>query len=298
MSLLRHLFLPHHTNNQRARILHPTGIGILVGVFALFQVILTQVTRYQPEILGYASQISPSEIVRLTNIQRASQGLPALKVDAQLSAAAAQKASDMFAKNYWAHISPTGTQPWYFITTSGYTYRYAGENLARDFADPNSVVTAWMNSPTHRENIISNRYSDIGVAVIDGNLDGRDTTLVVQMFGTRLSVGTTAKVSGLSAQAAMLVPTTIPIPTAAVPTTSSFVLAKAGPVVPVSVNPFNITRLVSLFILGILALVLFADVIIVNQKKLYRWTSKSLAHFIFIGMLIIAATTIIRGQIL
>jgi len=303
MSLLRHLFLPHHTNNQRARILHPTALGIIIGVFALFQVVLTQITKYNPDILGYASQISPSEIVRLTNSQRADQGLPALKMDAQLSAAAAQKASDMFAKNYWAHISPTGTQPWYFITGSGYTYRYAGENLARDFADPNSVVNAWMDSPTHRENIMSNRYSDIGVAVIDGNLDGRDTTLVVQMFGTRLSEGA-AKVSGTSAavvmaKAPVIAPTVIPSPfPTAMPATQSFTLAKTE-IPPVSnINPFNITRVVSLSILGLLAIVLLVDVIVVNQKKLYRWNSKSMAHFIFIGMLIVAATTIIRGQIL
>ena len=295
MSLLPHLFLPHHSNNQRARILHPSAVGIIIGVFALFQVLLTQITRYNPSILGYASQISPSEIVRLTNQQRASQGLTALKMDAQLSAAAAQKASDMFAKNYWAHISPTGTQPWYFITNSGYSYRYAGENLARDFADPNSVVNAWMNSPTHRENVMSNRYSDIGIAVIDGNLDGKDTTLVVQMFGTRLSAGVAAKVSGTAVQASAPIPTIIITPLPTIASGSAPIIAKYEAPPP---SPFSLTRTVSLGILGLLAVVLLADVIIVNQKKLYRWTSKSMAHFIFIGMLIIAATTIIRGQIL
>jgi len=310
MSLLQHLFLPHHTNNQRARILHPTSLGIIIGIFAVFQVFLTQISRYHPDILGYASQISPAEVIRLTNIQRANNGLQALKTDAQLSAAAAQKASDMFAKNYWAHISPTGTQPWYFITQSGYIYRYAGENLARDFADPNSVVNAWMNSPTHRENLLSNRYSDIGVAVVDGNLSGHDTTLVVQMFGTRLSANT-AQVSGASAVVAkaVIAPITSPKPALPTGTIAPTIVPTLVPVVAISqpnspqsnitqIDPFKATKVVSLIILGILAVVLIADVFIVNQKKLYRWTSKSFAHFIFIGMLIIAATTIIRGQIL
>lgn len=306
MSLLPHLFWPHHSNNQRARILHPSALGILIGFFAIFQVLLTQVTRYNPDILGYASQISPSEIVRLTNLKRAESGLGSLRFDSQLSAAAAQKAADMFAKNYWAHTSPTGTPPWYFISQSGYVYRYAGENLARDFADPVSVVNAWMNSPTHRENLLSNRYSDIGVAVIDGSLGGRDTTLVVQMFGTRTSSGTTAQVSGVSAKtlakSPVVVPTATPVPTIIVSPSPAPESSTASPIIARTsqppISPFDLSRAVSLTILGIISVVLLADVIVVNQKKLYRWTSKSMAHFIFIGVLIVAATTLIRGQIL
>jgi len=313
MSTVRHIFLPHHTNNQRARILHPTALIVIMGIFTVFQYFITQATYTLPDILGYASQIAPTEIVRLTNIQRSNGGASPVKLDGQLSAAAARKAADMFAKNYWAHNSPSGTQPWFFITESGYAYRYAGENLARDFSDPKSVVDAWMNSPTHRDNLLNNRYEDIGVAVVDGKLDGRETTLVVQMFGTKLSSApTVSRSSALAVQAqeeppapaAAAVPTSAPVPTTVplVPTPVAELQPQQEAVVSQTpsprISPFTITRTLAFSLLGIFGLVLGADVLIVEHKKIARWTSKSFAHFIFIGAILIAMATVLRGQII
>jgi hypothetical protein len=134
-------------------------------------------------ILGYASDISVSEVIRLTNQERAKSGLTQLQINSELSNAAAGKARDMFEKQYWSHTSPSGTEPWDFITGAGYSYRVAGENLARDFSNTSSMVQAWMTSPTHRDNIMHPRYQEIGIAVVNGSLDGVETTLVVQMFG-------------------------------------------------------------------------------------------------------------------
>lgn len=308
MSLFHHLFLPHHSNNQRARILHPTALSLVIAVFVLFQITISQFSATFPGILGYASQIPPAEIVRLSNEQRASRGLAQLQLDPKLSAAAAQKAADMFAKNYWAHVSPSGTQPWYFITEAGYSYRYAGENLARDFSDPNSVVTAWLNSATHRDNLLNAKYQDIGVAVIDGQLEGRETTLVVQMFGTKLSGSPQVAESSTNVEAvAQVLPTAIPpiaisptaFPTLApnIPESSTFLASTALPN-PGVVSPFEITKYVSLGLLVLISVVLAVDVLIVNRRKLVRWTSKSLAHLVFIIILLIAVSTVIRGQIL
>lgn len=247
-----------------------------------------------PQILGYASQISPAEIIRLTNIERQSTGLNPVTEDKLLDQAAAQKAADMFARDYWAHVSPIGTQPWAFISQAGYSYRYAGENLARDFSDPNSVVRAWMDSPSHRENLLSGRYENIGVAVVDGNLGGRDTTLVVQMFGTKLAGNPTVKTAGTftvkaeEPSPAISPPVPTPLPTA----------VPIQPPVPVRTTPFALTKYLSLAILVIIILVLIADVIIVSRHKVSRWTSKSLAHLIFLVILLVAAATIIRGQII
>ena len=134
---LLHLFFPHQSNNLRAKLLHPSGLALIIGLFVIFQLTINQLTNNYPQILGYTSQISPEEIIRLTNRERTSAGLSEVKLDTKLSAAAAVKAADMFARNYWAHVSPVGTQPWYFVTEAGYSYRYAGENLARDFPTPN-----------------------------------------------------------------------------------------------------------------------------------------------------------------
>ena len=298
LSFLRHLFLPHESNNQRAKLLHPSTISLIIGVFILFQFSLNFFSTHYPQILGYAAQISPQEIISLTNQKRQANGAGPLNLDQELSAAAAAKAADMFARNYWAHVSPVGTQPWFFITQSGYSYRYAGENLARDFSDPQSVVNAWMDSSTHRENLLNNRYSDIGIAVVDGKLGGHETTLVVQMFGTRISAapaigGSSSTALGVKpAKAAGTLPT--PVPTAAPTLNSASLLKTMNP----RVSPFDITKALSIGMLAVFVIVLLADVIQVWRHKIVRWTSKSFAHLAFMLVLLLAAVMVNRGLIL
>lgn len=282
-SALKHWLFPRESNNQRARILHPYGMTVLIVLVVVFQLGITWFSRVNPQILGYASQITPQQIIDITNTKRREQGLGVLKYDSQLTAAAAAKGADMMARNYWAHVSPVGTQPWFFVTQSGYGYRYAGENLARDFADAQSVVNAWIDSPSHRENLYNPKYLDIGVAVIDGRLMDNETTLVVQMFGTRLSAQAT------------------PRP----PEVASIETVKAAEVLPAVVDepkplasPFDVSRVVFLVILGVLALVLVIDVIEIRRQKILRWTSKSMAHLLFVLVLIIAILLVSRGKII
>jgi hypothetical protein len=66
-----------------------------------------------------------------------------------------------------------------------YNYTYAGENLAMNFSEAEDALSAWLASPTHRDNILSQNYEDIGVAVVVGEINGTETTLVVQLFGQR-----------------------------------------------------------------------------------------------------------------
>lgn len=274
--ILLHLFVPHESNNHRARVLHPTGLSLAIGCYVVFQIVLGSISSRYPNVLGYASNISPDEIVRLTNIERKSQGLPEVNLDTKLSAAAAQKAADMVAHDYWAHVSPQGTQPWYFVTSSGYAYKYAGENLARDFADPQSVVKAWMNSPTHRENLLSSRYQDIGIAVIDGQLGGRDTTLVVQMFGTKLN----SSGSILSVKAA--------------DEAGSSATRNWNPLI----NRFDIAKILSIGLLLLFSAILVIDIVVISKHKIHRWTSKSFAHLTFLAVLLMGLFIINRGVIL
>jgi hypothetical protein len=273
---LLHLLVPHESNNHRARLIHPTGLSLVIGCYVVLQLVLGSFSNRYPSILGYASNIAPEEIVRLTNMERKSKGLPEVRLDTNLSAAAAQKAADMVAHDYWAHVSPQGTQPWYFVTNSGYAYKYAGENLARDFADPDSVVRAWMNSPTHRENLLSSRYQDIGIAVIDGSLGGRETTLVVQMFGTKLNSGG----SILSVKAA----------------------DEAGPSATRNWNPtitrFDLAKALSIGLLLLFSAILVVDVVVISKHKIHRWTSKSFAHLTFLAVLLVGLFIINRGVIL
>lgn len=158
-------------------------IMILVGLAGVLPW-LPQLSPHLGGVLGFSSNITPEQVVEQTNQIRRSQGLPDLKYNSTLSAAAARKGQDMFANHYWAHVSPTGKTPWAFMTESGYRYRVAGENLARDFSNTPDMMQAWLNSPTHRANVLNDRYEEIGVAVLPGKLDSYETTLVVQMFGS------------------------------------------------------------------------------------------------------------------
>src|SRR3989339_1278732 len=206
-----HLFLPRASNNHKAKILHPSGLLVLASFFILFQAVLNFIPKLGPSILGYASQISPDEIIRLTNEKRAQAGLPSLTLNGTLSVAAQSKGNDMIIKDYWAHIAPDGTQPWSFFTSAGYRYRYAGENLARDFSSASSAVDAWMNSPTHRDNILNPKYKEVGIGVTEGDLAGVDTTIVVQFFGATYVDQTPQKVAQVEQiKTSTIVPTTIP----------------------------------------------------------------------------------------
>ena len=175
-------FIPHSDNNYRAKLLNPLLIAVTVLTFFAAQIGLSFLPKFTPIVLGYVSNISPEEVISLTNKERAQAGLPTLNTDSKLTEAALSKGAYMLAKNYWAHTAPDGTEPWKFILDSGYKYRFAGENLARDFATPEAVVTAWMASQTHKDNLLSTKYQDIGIAFFNGDLNGVQTTLVFQMF--------------------------------------------------------------------------------------------------------------------
>jgi len=143
-----------------------------------------------------ASNITPGNIIELTNQERAANGLNTLKENSSLAAAALAKANNMFEVQYWDHFGPNGETPWQFIRAEGYNYVYAGENLAKGFQTSEGVQEAWMASPTHAANILSANYKDIGVAVVQGTLLGKQTTLVVQMFGNLTTEVASATTSG------------------------------------------------------------------------------------------------------
>jgi hypothetical protein len=131
-----------------------------------------------------ASDITIENVVNLTNQSRGESGEQVLSVNSKLSAAAEAKAEDMISKNYFSHTSPAGVTPWRWIEKENYEYNYAGENLAMDFHSAEKMEEAWMASPTHRANIMNEKYSDIGVAVKEGLINGHDTILAVVMFGS------------------------------------------------------------------------------------------------------------------
>lgn len=155
----------------------PTAARTISGILAVISFLLIPLT-------SHAASYSAQLIVDQTNSVRAAEGLKALNIDSRLTTAAEEKAQDMIAQQYFSHNSPSGQTPWSWITKNHYRFTTAGENLAIDFVDGNDVVSAWMKSAEHRKNILDPNFHDIGVAIVDGTLNGQSTTIVVQLFGS------------------------------------------------------------------------------------------------------------------
>jgi len=134
----------------------------------------------------FFASIAPDVLVELTNIRRDDEDLRELRVSPLLTEAAQKKANDMASKGYFAHTSPEGVTPWYWFDFVDYNYRYAGENLAVNFTEAEQVDKAWMESPTHRDNIVNEKFEEIGIATAEGEYKEREAIFVVQLFGTRM----------------------------------------------------------------------------------------------------------------
>lgn len=315
VKLLAHLFIPHESNNQRAKILHPSSL-VLFTVFVIgFQVLLSVFPKAFPKVLGYAANISPAEVIRLTNAQRAANGLSPVTENSSLDSAALAKGNDMLAKGYWAHFAPDGTSPWSFFLNFGYKYKYAGENLARDFGNAGDAVNAWMNSPTHKENILNPNYQEIGIGVVEGNLAGVETTIIVQFFGSPL--GGSPSVAAVKEKAAAAIPfaspspavravTTTPKPT--LPPTPAPIVTPA-PYVPVEsskaavaslklFSPFKSTKDFAIAVTALLLIILAIDLIIVRKRRIVRIGGRTFAHLAFFGMILAVIIVLKAGRII
>jgi len=184
---LRNAFIPHPGNDHRPHALRHKALTAYAVAVIVVKLAVSGLLIVFPGPSA-TSDLTPSNIVRLTNQQRTANGVKALSSNTKLASAATAKANDMFAKGYFAHISPTNVTPWYWFKQAGYSYGSAGENLAMDFVTAEEVTSGWMNSPSHKKNILNAKYVDIGVAVVSGKLDGVSTTIVVQFFGAPTSV--------------------------------------------------------------------------------------------------------------
>ncbi len=122
--------------------MHSSSITGIALILVSFQLVLNYLPRLGQRILGYAANIPPSEVIRLTNEKRAQNGVAGLSENKTLDDAALAKGLDMLAKGYWAHVAPDGTQPWAFFTSFGYSYRFAGE-VRRIYKIAPERVTCW-----------------------------------------------------------------------------------------------------------------------------------------------------------
>lgn len=129
-------------------------------------------------------ELSEESFLAETNQARQDAGLSPLHYSYELESAARAKAEDMIENAYWDHFRPNDNKAgWDFIAEAGYVYHYAGENLARGFQTAHGITIAWLNSPSHRDNLLSSKYTDVGFAtIVDPKAAPDRALLTVQLF--------------------------------------------------------------------------------------------------------------------
>ncbi len=241
---LQNAFIPHPGNDYRPHALRPHVLRWYVYIIVAVKIVTVGLVILYSQPARLAN-VTPTAVVALTNQARKSNHVPALRTNALLTKAAEAKASDMANRQYFAHISPAGATPWAWFKQAGYSYTYAGENLALDFIQAEDIVSAWLKSPTHRRNLLSMKYKDIGVAVTDANINGVKSLVVVQMFGAPLPPPVTkpakTPVQTPSPTATKKQLATAPAPTPVV--LGETVVPPAQPAVPTLITPAGDTVL-------------------------------------------------------
>lgn len=169
----------------------PILFVVVFGMF--FGGVSPQQRTNHPATLAYATEMSVQGLLQYTNAQRASNGLGPLTINSKLNTSAQAKANNMVSRDYWAHNTPDGDEPWVFIDATGYQYQKAGENLAYGFSNSEATVIGWMNSPTHRANILDQTYSEVGFGFLnaDNFVTTGQETVVVAHYGEPIKATTT-----------------------------------------------------------------------------------------------------------
>ncbi len=183
---LKTYFIPHAENNYHPHMLH-TKRAVFYGAFFvslkiivfLFALALPARVFVLPDVLAQEQK----KIIALTNDVRAQKGLEPLAEIAKLGTSSQSKADDMAKYSYFSHVSPEQKTVSDWIKASGYSYKFAGENLAMGFSTASDVVNAWIKSPTHYANLIDADFLEIGVGMQTGQYADIPTVYVAQHFG-------------------------------------------------------------------------------------------------------------------
>lgn len=176
-------FIPTEENNWRPRFLEGSSLFYFLIFLLLFKLIAIFFLFYFPKSVFFAD-ITKTSLINFTNQKRIALGISPLKENSKLAQAAYLKARDMLEKDYFSHFSPEGLSPWYWLKLAGYDYLIAGENLAIGFLDSKEVYQAWLESPTHKANLLNEKYEEMGVTALKGEFQGKEVTVVVQFFGS------------------------------------------------------------------------------------------------------------------
>jgi len=184
-NLISSVFIPSKKNKFRP--------FLFTGEAFYFYTLLTIITLFMVSPLCnirigcWTGSLTQDLIIEAVNPDRETMGFLPLQKSEKLTKAAQLKAEDMMARDYFSHVGPNGEKPWSWLDLAGYRYATAGENLAIDFSDPSILEQAWLNSPLHAQNILNGYFTDIGVGIAKGEIDGRNTAVVVMFLGREIT---------------------------------------------------------------------------------------------------------------
>lgn len=181
-------FIPSECNDFKPKVLRTKSLAIIAIALLILKASVTGYLFFIYPNLAKMSALMQNEIRELINTERTANSEPILKTNEVLNKAAKAKADDMIKNNYFAHKSPNGKMIWETISRGEYPYLYVGENLAMNFTSAQSAHKALMLSPTHKKNILNEKYTEVGIAIASGEIGGRNTNVLVQVFGSAKAV--------------------------------------------------------------------------------------------------------------
>lgn len=283
----QHWFIPHKDTHKKAHLLSWEAVLIYALFFIFLQVSFSIIGFAGPGILGINANIDQKRLIELTNIERQKVGLSPLVENEALNNAAELKGENMFAENYWAHFAPSGKTPWDFVLGAGYKFTFAGENLAKNFYSSDEVVIAWMASRTHKDNLLNNKYKDIGIAVVEGLLNGQKTTLIVQEFGTTEILASVPVVEVQGKQ--------IAIPQSGLVDKPQLVAGSEAKLTPSKsiIDPFLFTKSLGISVIVFMGVLLSLDILVLYKRGVLRIGSHHIAHM---SILSISAATLLTSN--
>lgn len=181
-SQFRFLFLPSESNNHCPKILQGKFLSYCVICLIISKIaIICFFINFSLNI--FFADITKITLNNLINYNREELGIQPLIENEKLNQIAELRAKDMVEKEYFSHQSPEGKSPWDWFAEAGYKYKYAGENLAVGFSDSKEIYYAWIDSPSHKENILNPKYKEVGTAIL-GGFGENNAVVVVQLFGS------------------------------------------------------------------------------------------------------------------
>ena len=180
---MKNYIIPNSNNNYHPYLLRERFLSLTVILIIISNILFSALG-----LVSINAYVDFNSIYNLQNIERTKNSLSDLIVNPLLVESATQKAQAMLLSDCWSHYCPDGKSPWDFFDNVGYDYIYAGENLGEGFSENEALMSAWMNSPTHRENILNNKFTEVGIGFAKGNYQGiNNNTIIVVHFGTSVS---------------------------------------------------------------------------------------------------------------